>query len=167
MLVAPRGPTLLSLTRSRQRVISVAMRGIISVLVLVLLAGIARAQGPAPSATPVTALDFEYFRTRVQPILLHKREGLARCYVCHSQGTPLVIQEMSPGATMWNEEQSRKNFEVIRRVVVPGNVKASRLLMMPLAAEAGGIDFHPGGKHWDNQDDPEFRILAAWVNGAK
>ena len=120
---------------------------------------------PAPAGLPT--LDFEYFKTRVQPILLHKRPERARCYVCHSQGTPLVIMELSPGATAWSEEQSRKNFDVIRRVVVPGNVKASRLLMMPLAAEAGGIDFHPGGKHWDNQDDPEFKILAAWVNGAK
>src|SRR5688572_15556583 len=110
MLVAPRGPTLLSLTRHSQRVISVAMRGTVIILGLVLLAGVARAQGPAPAAAPVTALDFEYFRTRVQPILLHKRENLARCYVCHSQGTPLVIEQMSPGATTWNEEQSRKNF---------------------------------------------------------
>src|SRR5689334_255386 len=87
----------------------------------------AAAQQPA-----APALDFEVFRTQVQPILLHKREGLARCYVCHSQGTPLVLQRLSPGATSWNEEQSRKNFDAIRRVVVPGNPAKSRLLMMPL-----------------------------------
>jgi hypothetical protein len=103
----------------------------------------------------------------VQPIFLHKRPERARCYVCHSQGTPLVLEELSPGATAWNEEQSRKNFQTIRRVVVPGNVRASRLLMMPLAEEAGGISFHPGGKHWMTQDDPEFKTLAAWINGAK
>ena len=55
------------------------MRGTVIVLGLVLLAGIARAQEPAPATAPETSLDFEYFRTRVQPILLHKREGLARC----------------------------------------------------------------------------------------
>jgi hypothetical protein len=130
-----------------------------------LVGGTVHAQQPAP-AQPV-ALDFEFFKTRVQPILLHKREGLARCYVCHSQGTPLVIQELSPGATMWSEEQSRKNFEVIRRVVVPGNPRSSRLLAMPLAAEAGGIDFHPGGKHWMTQNDPEFRVLVEFANGAR
>jgi len=112
-------------------------------------------------------LDFEYFRTRVQPILLHKRPTLARCNVCHSQGTPLVIRTLSPGRDTWTEEESRKNFEVIRRVVVPGDPRASRLLMMPLAAEAGGIAFHPGGKHWASQDDPEWRTLADWVRGAK
>jgi len=100
-------------------------------------------------------------------ILLHKRPTLARCYVCHSQGTPLVIRTLSPGRDTWTEEESRKNFEVIRRVVVPGDPRASRLLMMPLAAEAGGIAFHPGGKHWASQDDPEWRTLADWVRGAK
>jgi hypothetical protein len=121
---------------------------------------------PAAQQPAAPALDFEVFRTQVQPILLHKREGLARCYVCHSQGTPLVIERLSPGETTWNEEQSRKNFAAIRRVVVPGNPSKSRLLMMPLAEEAGGISFHPGGKHWTSQSDPEFRVLAAWVNSA-
>ncbi|MNC95953.1 hypothetical protein D3C83_131940 [compost metagenome] len=79
----------------------------------------------------------------------------------------MVIQALSPGRDTWTEEESRKNFEVIRRVVVPGDPRASRLLMMPLAAEAGGIAFHPGGKHWASQDDPEWRILADWVRGAK
>jgi hypothetical protein len=48
-----------------------------------------------------------------------------------------------------------------------GNPMRSRLLTMPLAEEAGGVSFHPGGKHWTSTDDPEFRVLAAWVNGAK
>ena len=27
---------------------------------------------------------------------------------------------LSPGATTWNEEQSRQNFQLVQRVVVPG-----------------------------------------------
>ena len=143
-----------------------ALCALVVVLAVILTGGVAAA-GQQPAAKPAAPLDFEYFRTRVQPILLHKREGLARCYVCHSQGTPLVIQELSPGATAWTEEQSRKNFDIIRRVVVVGNPMRSRLLMMPLAEAAGGIAFHPGGKHWNSQDDPEWKALAAWVNGTK
>jgi hypothetical protein len=138
------------------------MRAVVAVATAVLtFAGAARAQQAPP------ALDFEFFRTRVQPIFMAKREGLARCYVCHSQGTPLVLQRIPQGRTAWNEEESRKNLEAIRRVVTPGNPQASRLLMMPLAEDAGGRDFHPGGKHWTSQGDPEWRILADWVNGAK
>jgi len=120
-------------------------------------------QAPAAPA----ALDFAFFRTRIQPVFLNKRPGLARCYVCHSQGTPLVLQQLTPGRDAWDEEQSRKNFEAIRRVVVPGNPQSSMLLMMPLANEAGSKLFHPGGKHWTSQDDPEFRLIADWIRGAK
>jgi hypothetical protein len=120
-------------------------------------------QAPAAPA----ALDFAFFRTQIQPVFLNKRPGLARCYVCHSQGTPLVLQQLTPGRDAWDEEQSRKNFEAIRRVVVPGNPQSSMLLMMPLANEAGSKLFHPGGKHWTSQDDPEFRLIADWIRGAK
>ena len=138
------------------------MRAVIAVATAVLVfAGAARAQQGAPT------LDFEFFRTRIQPIFMAKREGLARCYVCHSQGTPLVLQRIPEGRTAWNEEESRKNLEAIRRVVTPGNPQTSRLLMMPLAEDAGGRDFHPGGKHWASQNDPEWRLLAEWVKGAK
>jgi predicted NUDIX family NTP pyrophosphohydrolase len=52
-----------------------------------------------------------------------------------------------------------------RRFVLPGVPMKSRLLTMPLAAEAGGVAFHPGGKHWTSQDDAEWKVLADWVNG--
>ena len=112
-------------------------------------------------------LDFEVFKTRVQPVFLQKRKGLARCYVCHSQGTSFRLQPLSPGSSSWTDEESRRNFEAVQRLIVPGNPQASRLLTMPLAAEVGGVAFHPGGKHWTSQDDPEWQALAAWVRGAK
>jgi hypothetical protein len=96
---------------------------------------------------------------------LKKRAGLARCFVCHSTGTNFRMQPLAPGSAAWSEEASRRNFEAVRRVVVPGDVEASRLLMQPLASEAGGDPFHPGGKHFASRDDPEWRALAAWVRG--
>jgi hypothetical protein len=128
-------------------------------------------QRPAPptpaqqSAAPST-LDYEFFKTKVQPIFLKKRPGHARCVVCHETGTPR-LQPLAPGQTTWDEEASRKNFEAWQRVVVPGDPMASKLLMHPLAAEAGGDAFHAGGKHWTSQDDPEWQTLLAWVKGAK
>ena len=103
----------------------------------------------------------------MQPIFLYKRKGLARCYVCHSQGTTFRLQPLAAGSASWSEEESRRNFDAARRLVIPGNPHASRLLTMPLAAEAGGVPFHPGGKHWTSQDDPEWQVLAAWVRGGK
>ncbi len=50
--------------------------------------------------------------------------------------------------------------------MIPGNPDASRLLLHPLTAAAGGDPAHDGGKHWASKDDPEWRTLAAWVRGA-
>ena len=110
------------------------------------------------------SLDFEVFKTQVQPIFLAKRPGHARCISCHASGTPLRLQPLPPGRTMWNEEESRKNFEAVRRVVVPGSIK-SMLLVHPLAEQAGGDFFHNGGKHWTSQNDPEWQVLKNWVVG--
>ena len=111
------------------------------------------------------SLDYEYFKTRVQPIFLAKRAGHARCIACHGSGTPLRLQPLAPGATTWNDEDARKNFEAVRRVVVPGSVTKSRLLVHPLTEEAGGDFYHSGGKHWSSQNDAEWRTLKAWVLG--
>ena len=112
-------------------------------------------------------LDFEIFRTRVQPIFLDKKPGHARCYVCHSQGTPFRLQPLSDGRAAWTEAESLKNFEAIQRLIVVGDPRKSRLLTMPLAQEAGGNTFHPGGKRWMSQEDPEWRTLARWVEGER
>jgi hypothetical protein len=118
------------------------------------------------SAAAADALDFEYFKTRVQPIFLNKRPGHARCISCHAGRTPMPLQRLPSAGSAWNEDDSRKNFEVVRRMVVPGSMK-SRLLVHPLAPDAGGDLFHNGGKHWTSQSDPEWQLLAAWVRGEK
>jgi hypothetical protein len=126
---------------------------------------------PQPPAVPPGAgsagLDYDMFKAKVEPLFLEKRAGHARCYVCHSTGTPFRLQPLSPGATAWTDDESQKNFEAVKRFVLPGVPLKSRLLTMPLAAEAGGVAFHPGGKHWQSQDDPEWKLLASWVTGAK
>ena len=119
------------------------------------------------AALGAQTLDYEYFKQKVQPILLFKRPGHARCYVCHSTGTNFRIERLAPGATSWNEQQSRNNFASVKRLVKPGDPLASRLLTHPLAPEAGGDPFHSGGKHWTSQNDPEWQTLANWVKGAK
>jgi hypothetical protein len=134
------------------------------VLLLALGAITAFTQAP-PTSNAGSSLDFEFFKTRVQPVFLAKRPGHARCYVCHSIGTPFRLTRLSPGASTWNEEQSRRNFEAAQREVVPGKPQASPLLLHPLATEAGGDLFHSGGKHWDSQDNVEWRGMAEWVRG--
>jgi hypothetical protein len=120
-------------------------------------------QPPASSSSASTPLDFEFFKAKVQPIFLAKPPGHARCISCHASGTPLRLQPLPAGRTTWNDEESHKNFDVVRRFVVPGSTAKSRLLIHPLAEQAGGDFFHNGGKHWDSQNDPEWQTLKEWV----
>ena len=115
---------------------------------------------------PASTLDFETFKTKVQPLLLEKRPGHARCSTCHSRSTAFRLQPLPPGRSAYTDEETRKNFDMAAKFVVPGVPSKSRLLTMPLAHEAGGTEFHPGGKHWESQNDPEWKTLSEWVKNA-
>ena len=111
-------------------------------------------------------LDFDYYKTNVEPIFLERKAGFTRCVVCHSEGGRVgFLEALGRGAESWTEEQSRRNFDAIQRLVVPGDPQASRLLMHPLEPEAGGDEFHNGGRQFSSQDDPWFKTLVAWVSG--
>jgi len=118
-------------------------------------------------------LDYEFFKTRVEPIFLkHRSDDHARCYVCHQMmrhgGGPLSLEMLPPGASFWTEEQSRHNFETVSKLVVPGNPSLSLFLRMPLAPEAGGLaDTHQGGRQFASEDDPDWKNMKAWVMGQK
>ena len=129
-----------------------------------LFAALLAQQPAAPSAAPV--LDYDFYKARVQPVLLEKREGHARCVTCHGGSTTLRLQRLDEGATGWTEEQTRQNFEAAKAMVVPGSPGASKLLRHPLSRSAGGDVFHGGGQHWTTKSDPDWRVLEAWVNGA-
>jgi hypothetical protein len=133
----------------------------------------ATAQTPASPDAQTPQLDYEFFKTRVEPIFLKKRsEEHARCYVCHQVmrhgGGPLSLDMLPSGASFWTEEQSRHNFEVVSKLVVPGNPSLSLFLRMPLAPEAGGLaDTHQGGRQFASEDDPDWKNMKAWVLGEK
>jgi hypothetical protein len=118
--------------------------------------------------TAAPTLDFETYRTKVEPVFLKKRQGHARCIVCH-EGTRTALQllPVDEGKTAWTLDQSRKNFEAVQRVVNVKNPLASPLLKHPLAEEAGGDDFHSGGRQFASQSDPDWKAMADWVRAAK
>lgn len=128
--------------------------------------GLLSLQAPSPP-TPITAspsLDYQVFKDRIEPIFLATRPGHARCVTCHSNDNPFHLQRIAAGSTTWTEEESRKNFEAVRRVAIPGVLK-SKILMHPLLEAAGGDFFHSGGKHFRSQNDPEWQTLKAWILG--
>jgi len=127
-----------------------------------LIAATMLAQGAAAQS-----LDYAYFKSSVEPIFLKKRPDHVRCYVCHSErsNNAFRLEKLPEGAKFWTEEQSRKNFDVVSRLVVPGDTGKSLLLLQPLAPEAGGNAYHTGGRQFASKDDPDWKTLARWVGG--
>src|SRR6266853_636420 len=125
----------------------------------------AQATSP-PGATD--ALDFQFFKTSVEPIFLKERPGHARCYGCHILSNRVFhLETLSPGSSDWTDEQSQRNFQSALQLVVPGDPASSRLLIHPLAPEAGGDPFHSGGRQFTSPNDPDWLALAEWVRGVR
>ncbi len=122
----------------------------------------------ASGSTPTAALSFEFFKTKVQPIFLKNRPEHARCYGCHILSNRIFhLERLSPGRADWTDEQSQRNFQSVLELVVPGDPASSRLLLHPLAPEAGGDAFHSGGRQFASQDDPDWLTMAEWVRGIR
>jgi len=131
--------------------------------------GETKAAAPVPlHSETAEALDFQFFKSRVQPVFLKPRGGHARCYGCHILGNRnFHLETLSPGDATWTDEQSQRNFQNAVQQVVPGDPTSSRLLIHPLAPEAGGDPFHSGGRQFSSQTDPDWLVLADWVRGLR
>jgi hypothetical protein len=108
-------------------------------------------------------LDFETYKKSVEPVFIKKRAGHARCVACHSAANNAFRLQPLPEGTTWTDEQSRRNFEVVLKLVNTAHPQASMLLKHPLAHEAGGDEFHSGGRQFLSKDDPDWKAMAAWA----
>jgi hypothetical protein len=139
----------------------------------VAIMGMSRPAGQEASAsTAEKSIDYEFFKSRVEPSFLEKRPGHTRCYVCHLAGrgqnnTAFRLQKLSPEKPFWTEEQSKHNFQNVSALVVPGDPGSSRLLIHPFAREVGGDIYHGGGRQFESRNDPDWLTLAEWVRGQK
>lgn len=126
---------------------------------------------------PLPELDEAYFRCRVQPVLTKTCSAFA----CHGDGRRYFRLFARNRLRLGGTEEQRNaflrdteravNFDAARAVVSVDNPNSSLLLLKPLAQSAGGY-YHgavPLGSAdvFASRDDPDFRTLASWVNGAK
>lgn len=134
---------------------------------LIIAAAVILQGAAAPAAAQ--SLDYVFFKSRVEPIFVKKRPDHVRCVICHSErsNNAFRLEKLAPGDKFWTEEQSRRNFEAVSRLVVPGDPAKSLLLLQPLAPEAGGNAYHTGGRQFASKNDPDWKTLARWVNGER
>jgi hypothetical protein len=122
----------------------------------------------APDFAQAQSLDYGFFKASVQPIFIKRRPGHTRCIVCHGgANNAMRLTPLEKGATNFSEEQSKTNYETVSRIVVPGKPMESHFLLHPLQPEYGGGAYHSGGRQFETTDDPDWKNMAAWVNGAK
>lgn len=115
---------------------------------------------------PEVALDFEFFRSCVQPIFATPRDGHIRCSNCHSSGLIGFAPVAQSGST-WSDEEARRAFQTISRLIIPGNPEQSRFMLKPLHPDGGGSYTHNGPRRWQSRGDAEWRMLAEWVRGQR
>ena len=112
-------------------------------------------------------LDYETYKTTVEPIFIKKRTGHARCVACHSASNNAFRLQPLPEGGAWTDEQSRLNYESVKKLVNLKNPQASMILTHPLAHEAGGDEFHSGGRQFLSKGDPDWKAIAAWVGAGE
>jgi hypothetical protein len=113
-------------------------------------------------------LDYAYFKAKVQPIFLTKRPGHAPCVMCHAEANNMLrLQKLPRGQTTWSEADTLKNFDTVSKIVAAADDPLqSKILVHPLAPEAGGDAFHNGGRQFADKNDPDWKIIADWASGA-
>ena len=115
---------------------------------------------------------FDYYRANIEPLFLRPRGypgtagAPATCISCHAWQTnvrfSLEEPTQTPNGGFWTEEQSRRNYDVVTQLVNASDPESSRLLLKPLAQQAGGLA-HTGGTHWRSTEDPEYQVALEWI----
>ncbi len=120
-----------------------------------------------PAIALAQSLDFETYRTQVEPIFLKKRPSHARCVSCHVAAlSRFQLQLLPEGQTAWTPEQSHLNFEAVSQLVNFADVLASPILKHPLAEDAGGDKAHSGGEQFKTREDPDWKTIERWIRSA-
>ncbi len=112
------------------------------------------------------SLDFDFFRSCVQQVFATPREGHIRCSNCHAGGL-IGFAPVSQSGGNWSDQEARQAFATITRLILPGNPAQSRFLLKPVHPDGGGSYTHNGPRRWQSRDDPEWRMLAAWIRGER
>ncbi len=115
---------------------------------------------------PAPPLDFAFYRSCVQQVFADPREGHLPCTRCHAGGSAGFAPAPANGSS-WTEQEARRGFEVIQRLIVPGNPEESRWMLKPLHPDGGGSYTHNGVRRWQSRDDPEWQMLAEWIRGER
>lgn len=110
---------------------------------------------------PEKALDFEYFRVRVQPLLAVVGGDGRSCFSCHANQSVFNLRPPDVSGN-FPEEVSHHNFRSMLRVIDLDNPENSLVLKKPTTEVP-----HCGGKRWESKEHPAYQAILLWLNGAR
>lgn len=125
-----------------------------------------------PTTVSTRTLDYGFFVARVMPLLTAKGQDGNACVDCHA--THALLKLNPPDKTgRFAEMQLRENFASAVKMSDLMNPENSLLLRKPIsdASQEGVVGArrtpHGGGPRWSGADDPAYRTVLEWINGAK
>jgi HEAT repeat protein len=122
---------------------------------------------------PGSVLDFNYFVTKVEPILSTPGADGKACVYCHANH---VIFKLQPPTAegVFSPQDSKENYKYAMRVVDIINPADSLILIKPTrptdsAANVGDyLATHNGGQRWPgNETSWQYRTILEWIRGSQ
>jgi hypothetical protein len=122
---------------------------------------------------PGSVLDFDFFVSKVEPILATTGTDGKACVMCHATH---VIFKLRPPNTEgeFSPQDSEANYRYAMRVVDIRNPNHSLMLIKPTRPTdaAGNVDdylaTHNGGQRWQGDESSwQYKTILEWIRGAR
>jgi HEAT repeat protein len=122
---------------------------------------------------PGSVLDFDFFVSKVEPILATTGADGKACVMCHATH---VIFKLRPPNTegQFSPQDSEANYRYAMRVVDIRNPNNSLMLIKPTRPTdaAGNVDdylaTHNGGQRWQGDESSwQYKTILEWIRGAR
>ena len=122
---------------------------------------------------PGSVLDFDFFVSKVEPILAATGADGKACVMCHASH---VIFKLRPPNTegQFSPQDSEANYRYAMRVVDIRNPNHSLMLIKPTRPTdaAGNVDdylaTHNGGQRWHGDESSwQYKTILEWIRGAR
>jgi HEAT repeat protein len=122
---------------------------------------------------PGSVLDFNYFVTRIEPILAKPGPDGKACVFCHASHVIFKLQPPN-AAGVFSDQDSEENYKYAMRVVDINNPMQSLILIKPTRPtdSAGNVGnylaTHNGGQRWHgNESSPQYQTILQWIRGGR
>ncbi len=120
---------------------------------------------------PGSVLDFNYFVSKIEPILATPGPDGKACVFCHASH---VIFKLAPPNSegVFSDQDSEQNYKFAMHVVDISDPRQSLILIKPTRPtdSAGNVgDYlatHNGGQRWPgNESSWQYRTILEWIRG--